>query len=119
MSQCLVSFWGTRGSIATPGRSTEKYGGNTACVSVKLGRYIYILDTGTGLRALGDEIIEEVQSGELEKDLKIFLSHTHLDHIQGIPFFVPAYNDSFKVNFDGHSLTGTLSETLHRQMERD
>ncbi|MEX2296899.1 MAG: MBL fold metallo-hydrolase [Dongiaceae bacterium] len=77
-----VRFWGVRGSIACPGPSYARYGGNTACLEMRCGSSRLIFDGGTGLRALGDHLkLEE----PLDADL--FLSHTHLDHIIGIPFF--------------------------------
>ncbi len=85
-----VTFWGTRGSISTPGGSTEKYGGNTPCVSVRCGRSSIILDAGTGIRVLGIRLASQILS-EGPSAQHILLSHTHWDHIQGLPFFQPAY----------------------------
>jgi phosphoribosyl 1,2-cyclic phosphodiesterase len=87
----LVTFWGTRGSISTPGRSTEKYGGNTPCVTVQCRDAYIILDAGTGIRNLGIELAEEYNGTDNQMSLHLFLSHTHWDHIQGLPFFQPAY----------------------------
>ena len=87
-----VTFWGTRGSIPTPGRITEKYGGNTPCVSIQShGEYI-IFDAGSGIRTYGLEL-QNAALGTEESPLclHLFLSHTHWDHIQGLPFFNPAY----------------------------
>jgi len=84
-----ITFWGTRGSIPSPGKDTVTYGGNTACVGVELkSKQIVILDAGTGIRKLG---IKLAKSG---KPLKLYFlfSHSHWDHIQGIPFFLPLYN---------------------------
>lgn len=81
-----VKFWGVRGSLATPGNFTSQVGGNTACVEIRIGNSTVILDAGTGIRALGDEF---VQRGD--RTAHIFISHTHWDHIQGFPFFAPAY----------------------------
>lgn len=81
-----VRFWGVRGSIAAPGPSTVRYGGNTACLEVRCGDRLLIFDAGTGIRALGDRL---VKSGPVELDL--FFTHTHFDHICGLPFFAPAY----------------------------
>ena len=80
-------FWGVRGSIATPGPETVRYGGNTPCVEVNAGGRLLILDGGTGLRGLGIDLLR--RGGPVEAD--IFLSHLHWDHIQGIPFFTPAF----------------------------
>lgn len=85
-----VTFWGTRGSISTPGNSTEKYGGNTPCVSVRYGKSSIILDAGTGIRVLGIRLASQIQT-EGPGAQHILLSHTHWDHIQGLPFFQPAY----------------------------
>src|SRR5262244_2656792 len=83
-----VRFWGTRGSIAAPGPSTMRYGGNTSCVEVRLNDdALIIFDAGTGIRALGQTLL--AHPGPVRAHL--FLSHAHWDHIQGIPFFTPAY----------------------------
>lgn len=86
--EMTIRFWGTRGSIPTPGPHTVKYGGNTSCVEVDLGGdYLIIFDAGSGIRELGDSL---QKSGERTKG-HIFLSHFHWDHIQGLPFFAPIY----------------------------
>src|SRR5579859_2755320 len=83
-----VTFWGTRGSIPAPGSDTVRYGGNTACVSVRLAQGpLLLLDAGTGIRALGHALAAEGQ-----RDITLLLSHGHWDHIQGFPFFAPAYH---------------------------
>lgn len=84
-----VRFWGTRGSIATPGPGTTKYGGNTACTEIRYKDKIIILDTGTGARELGLALMQEFRGKPIEAH--IFIGHTHWDHIQGFPFFTPAY----------------------------
>ena len=82
-----VTFWGTRGSIPTPGPETARYGGNTACISITgPDERLVILDAGSGLRPLGHALMKR-RSGVLMAD--ILLSHTHWDHIQGLPFFKP------------------------------
>lgn len=96
-----VTFWGTRGSISTPGRNTEKYGGNTPCVSVRCGDTMIILDAGTGIRNLGIELTEEPEDLRKGLSLHLFLSHTHWDHIQGLPFFQPAYFKDAKLTIYG------------------
>jgi phosphoribosyl 1,2-cyclic phosphodiesterase len=81
-----VKFWGVRGSIPSPGPATLKYGGNTSCVEMRCGRHLLIFDAGSGLRELGRELMA---GGPVEADL--FLSHTHYDHLAGLPFFMPAF----------------------------
>jgi phosphoribosyl 1,2-cyclic phosphodiesterase len=81
-----VKFWGTRGSIPAPGLGTLKYGGNTACVEVRCGEELVIIDAGSGIVGLGTEL-----SKEASVKASILFSHLHWDHIQGIPFFGPAY----------------------------
>ncbi|MGD8494411.1 MAG: MBL fold metallo-hydrolase, partial [Desulfobacterales bacterium] len=88
----IVKFWGVRGSIPTPGSETAKYGGNTICIEMifaDIQRRI-IIDAGSGLRLLGDHLLAEQASGEAIKT-DIFLTHTHLDHIIGFPFFAPIF----------------------------
>src|SRR2546430_4171299 len=81
-----IRFWGTRGSIPTPGPLTVRYGGNTACVEVRDSTgSLLILDAGTGLRELGTALMNGGGSRPFSVDL--LLSHLHWDHIQGIPFF--------------------------------
>ncbi|MDP6118957.1 MAG: MBL fold metallo-hydrolase [Planctomycetota bacterium] len=83
-----VKFWGVRGSIPSPGQGTVRYGGNTACVEVLCGDTLIILDAGSGIRMLGNDLLRRYQS-PIQAD--ILMSHFHWDHIQGFPFFVPAY----------------------------
>ena len=81
-------FWGTRGSISTPGKQTVRYGGNTPCVELRLNNeQLIILDAGTGLRNLGEKLIEGGKSIKAH----LLISHPHWDHIQGFPFFKPAF----------------------------
>lgn len=97
----LITFWGTRGSISTPGRITEKYGGNTPCVALKYDDIHIILDAGTGIRNLGIEIGDEISQQEHQDALHLFLSHTHWDHIQGFPFFDPVFFEDTKLTIHG------------------
>ncbi|MEB3273546.1 MAG: MBL fold metallo-hydrolase [Prochlorothrix sp.] len=85
-NQFLVRFWGVRGSIACPGPETVRYGGNTPCVEVQAGKNRLIFDGGTGLRVLGQHLLKE-----LPVTAHLFFTHSHWDHIQGFPFFVPAF----------------------------
>jgi phosphoribosyl 1,2-cyclic phosphodiesterase len=85
-----VRFWGTRGSIPSPGPHTVRYGGNPPCLEVRgADGALAILDAGTGIRALGDHLLASADAGALEAD--IYLTHAHWDHIQGLPFFAPLY----------------------------
>lgn len=84
-----VKFWGTRGSIPAPGPKTMRYGGNTACVEYRDGDLLIIIDAGTGIRELGMSLMAEFKGRPIEGHL--FVGHAHWDHIQGFPFFVPAY----------------------------
>jgi phosphoribosyl 1,2-cyclic phosphodiesterase len=111
-----VTFWGTRGSIPTPGPDTARYGGNTACISVggPDGRLV-ILDAGSGLRPLGHELMKQ-RKRALTTD--ILLSHTHWDHIQGLPFFKPLSDRETSVYIYGAAQEGVpLKEILGRQMD--
>jgi len=84
-----IRFWGTRGSVPSPGRCKTRYGGNTSCVEVVLpDSRLIILDAGTGIRELGNDLIRRSR----KINATILLSHYHWDHIQGLPFFAPAYN---------------------------
>lgn len=95
-----VSFWGVRGSIACPGRRYERYGGNTSCLEVQCGPHLLVFDAGTGLRPLGDKL-----KAEGPRDIDLFLTHSHLDHIVGVPFFPPLFDPHSKVRFwAGHLL---------------
>lgn len=85
----LIRFWGVRGSIPAPGPGTVRYGGNTSCVEIRADGQIIILDAGTGLRLLGRHLLAEAKEQPLE--LTLLLTHTHWDHIQGLPFFSPVY----------------------------
>ena len=111
-----IEFWGVRGSIASPGADTASVGGNTSCVSVRCDKSEIILDAGTGLRGLGDSRLAELRGAPFEATL--LLSHFHWDHIQGFPFFVPAYIPSTRLTIMG-ATNGVLSleETLTHQMK--
>jgi phosphoribosyl 1,2-cyclic phosphodiesterase len=110
-----VRFWGTRGSIATPGMSTVRYGGNTACTEVRCGEHILVLDAGTGIRELGRSLLQEFGTRPIRAH--IFLGHTHWDHIQGLPFFEPAYvaGNQFTLYASGRQ----LRTILDRQMDKE
>ena len=107
-----------RGSIATPGAATVRYGGNTSCVEYRCGDEIVILDAGTGLRKLGQSLLAEFKNKPL--NLTLLLTHTHWDHIQGLPFFGPIYNPRCRLRILGSegarkgfvaALTGQMEST--------
>jgi len=101
--QFLLKFWGTRGSIPCPGPTTVKYGGNTTCFEVICGQRRIIIDAGTGIRLLGKKIM--LEEGNL-LDADLFFTHTHMDHIQGLPFFAPLYNPASNVRLNAGHLDG-------------
>ncbi|MBI4499055.1 MAG: diguanylate cyclase [Chloroflexi bacterium] len=111
-----VRFWGTRGSIPTPGPSTARYGGNTSCVEVIAddGTHI-ILDCGTGARELGLHLLS---SGVRPLRLHLFIGHTHWDHIQGFPFFIPAFLPDVEMNIYGAAgFQRSLEDAMAGQMQ--
>ena len=112
-----VSFWGVRGSIPTPGPQTARYGGNTPCLSITNGSdSLVILDAGSGLRPLGHELMRAGDMGPLQAQL--LLTHTHWDHIQGIPFFKPLSAPGSEVTMYGAAQEGVpLEDILGRQMD--
>jgi len=108
-----VKFWGTRGSIPAPGLGTLKYGGNTACVEVRCGEELIIIDAGSGIVGLGTEL-----SKEMPVKASILFSHLHWDHIQGIPFFGPAYMSGNEFKLYGSKDWDTkLEYALRLQMQ--
>ena len=119
-AKTLVTFWGTRGSVSTPGRTTEKYGGNTPCISVRHQDTIIILDAGTGIRNLGLDLAYEFQEKGRPLTLHLFLSHTHWYHIQGLPFFQPAYSKETSLTIYGSPKKERfLASVLKGQMDSE
>ncbi|RLB34825.1 MAG: MBL fold metallo-hydrolase [Deltaproteobacteria bacterium] len=94
-----IKFWGTRGSIASPGRDTVKYGGNTTCVEVisSEGARI-VVDAGSGIRLLG----EHIRDAEERADLYLLITHIHWDHLLGFPFFSPIHDEKAEIKVDGY-----------------
>lgn len=110
-----IKFWGVRGSIPTPGRETAAFGGNTSCVEVRVGNEVIILDAGSGIRGLGKALMREANGQPM--NVSMLVTHTHWDHIQGFPFFMPAYNPKVNVRILGyegavHGLRGALFEQM-------
>lgn len=110
-----VKFWGVRGSTPTPQAENLRYGGNTSCVEVRLGDRIYIFDCGTGFRVLGQQLRSEF--GDRPFGAHVFVSHFHWDHIQGMPFFRPLYdNAESQFAFHSSSRTRSLKQVMTEQM---
>lgn len=111
-----LQFWGTRGSIPSPGPNTVRYGGNTPCVEVRTSDgWLIILDAGTGIRELGRSLIGRANGAPIAGD--IFLTHAHWDHIQGIPFFGPIFQrgNHFKI-WGSRNLERSVDRVVRDQM---
>lgn len=105
-----VRFWGVRGSYPTPGPQTVRYGGNTTCVEVEVGGHILILDAGSGIIRLGDDLLRRAAGRELH--MTLLLTHGHSDHLQGLPFFTPLYQPDAHIAFFAPRLAGREVEQL-------
>ncbi len=111
--QFKVRFWGVRGSIACPGGHTVRYGGNTSCIEMLIDGHRLIFDGGTGLRVLGQELLKHTPV-----EASMFFTHSHWDHIQGFPFFTPAFVPGNKFNIYGTVAPNgsTVEQRLNDQM---
>ena len=113
MARFSVKFWGTRGSVATPGEGTVRCGGNTPCLEMRCGERIIVLDAGTGIRPLGQALERQGV-----RKLTLLITHPHMDHLQGFPFFTLAYNREATLDIHlpkfGPEAT---DEPLHKLME--
>ena len=110
-----VRFWGVRGSIAVPGPSTVRYGGNTSCIEVRAGERLFILDAGTGIRSLGAALMGTGKP--IQADM--LFTHTHIDHVCGIPFFAPFYlpGNRFALWYGGRSKGWDIETALRQIMQ--
>lgn len=111
----IIRFWGTRGSIPSPGPETVRYGGNTTCVELRVGGRLVILDAGTGIRKLGLRLLQEAAGDSVHG--VILFSHAHWDHIQGLPFFTPLFRRGSEFVLCGHHAGANLEQILHGQMD--
>lgn len=110
-----IKFWGVRGSTPSPQPDNMRYGGNTSCVEVRVGDQLYVFDCGTGFRVLGQELRRQANGGPVSAH--VFVSHFHWDHIQGLPFFGPLYdNPQNRFQFHCSSKTRRLKQVLEEQM---
>lgn len=110
-----VKFWGVRGSIACPSPDHMVYGGNTSCIEISVGNHVFIFDAGTGIRGLGRELLRRGCTSAT-----LLLSHTHWDHINGFPFFAPAFSPDFALRIlAGHLFgkAGGIRAVLANQMD--
>ncbi|HZP68683.1 MAG TPA: MBL fold metallo-hydrolase [Pseudolabrys sp.] len=108
-----VRFWGVRGSIACPGPSTIRYGGNTPCIEVRCGEHVLVFDAGTGLRPLGLELVKD----KTIRYVDIFITHCHLDHVVGLPFFAPLFRKGYRVRvWAGNLLPSNSIERVMRML---
>ena len=106
-----MRFWGVRGSIACSGDRFSRYGGNTSCLEVRCGEHLFVFDAGTGVRFLGESL-----AGTNGLSGEIFLTHTHLDHIVGLPFFGPLHNPNSSFGVWAGHLKPDLS--LHQALSK-
>ena len=111
-----IFFWGTRGSIPCPGPDTVRYGGNTTCVEIRAGGQRIIVDAGTGIRKAGGNLIAE--DGPSGNEIHMLMTHTHWDHIQGFPFFVPIFIPGNQIHIRGpHMPMESFDDVIRKQMQ--
>src|ERR1700693_2326359 len=110
-----IKFWGVRGSAPTPKRENLGYGGNTSCVEIRSGSgQIAIFDAGTGMRNLGEDLLRQFPGQNMK--VNVFLTHYHWDHIQGLPFFGPLFQEGSEITFHASERLGPLRDRLRGQV---
>src|SRR5260370_16727012 len=105
-----VRFWGGGGSYPSPGPKTLRYGGNTACVEVEVGGHTLILDAGTGIIRLGNDLLRRSEGKPLF--ISLLITHGHSDHLLGMPFFLPLFEERAHIDFFGPYLGGLNIEQV-------
>ncbi|NEP14264.1 MAG: MBL fold metallo-hydrolase [Symploca sp. SIO2C1] len=110
----FIQFWGVRGKISSPGKNTIRYGGNTSCVEMRVGKKRLIFDGGTGLRVLGNKLLSQ-----MPVEAHLFFTNCHWDNIQGFPFFTPAFipGNCFHIYGAAASNGSSMEQRLARQMQ--
>jgi len=114
-SDFFIKFWGVRGSLPVPGPQTVEFGGNTACVEIRCGPHLLIIDAGSGIKTLGHLLCEQAA-----QDINLLFSHSHFDHISGLPFFAPLYHKGRTINiWSGHLEGSMTTEQLIAELIRE
>ena len=113
MKENKITFWGVRGSFPTPDQDKMRVGGHTSCVSLETKEEILIMDMGTGIKNLGDEIVSNPNS---PSKINIILSHYHWDHIIGFPMFAPLFSDKYEINLYGKKEQTELKEIINHML---
>jgi phosphoribosyl 1,2-cyclic phosphodiesterase len=110
-----IKIWGCRGSIASPGEHTIRYGGNSTCLEIRSADgELFIVDAGSGIRNLGKALRHDSDTSQI----RFFFTHSHWDHLAGFPFFEPAYSDRFTITFcSGPHAQSSIERYVSRQME--